>query len=550
MAESATERVRLVADLEAGRIDRTIFLQRAAAGGITVSAATAIAARAAKAAPSAASTTLRVGPWSKYGSANLDPAVNTWDYYTSPISDIFEGLATYKWGVKGWQVVPILAESFDFSKDSRRLQFKLKQGIQFHGGYGEMTAQDVKYSVERCAGAQKLFPGAKKSDTSWYATDWPNLESVKTTGKYSGIITLKSPFVPLLTLTVPYATSGYIVSQKAVQKLGRNFQLQPVGTGPYESASYTPEKSHVLKRFAGYSNASKVNTPSYHWDEIQITLAQPAALQGEQVTAPLEAGQSDFVQVQSLDAERFRKDSRFVVFDMPSPLNYNFMFMNVRHPKLRDIRVRQAIRYAMDVPGLIKVMNEAPSTQLNALLTPELTGYWEGAPVYKRDVNKAKQLLKAAGVTNLQVDLADGLTKDLGEYIQSNLKDAGITVNVIVNPPSSYQTDPKKAQLYLTNYAGAPDPFYQFEWFTCAQQGIWNWAFWCDKAYSNLETQIGSTRSSSQRQAIGVEMQKQMDKSAAFVWISEWVQHFVASKNVKPVFSPGAWPQFRAFTTA
>jgi peptide/nickel transport system substrate-binding protein len=549
MRTTADERDRLVEDLAAGRIDRSTFLRRATAAGISASAASAlVAAHSAKAAPTAKSTTLRIGPWENFGSAALDPAVNNWDYYTSPISDIFEPLATYSWGASGWELTNILADSLEFSKDSKQLSFKLKQGIQFHGGYGEMTAEDVKYSFERTAGLQKLYQDGKKSDTSWYATDWPGLEQVKTTGKYSGVAILKEPFVPLMTLTVPYATSGFIVSKKSVEKLGRSkWPLKPIGTGPYEAVSYVPNKQFVMKRFEQYGNAAKANVPSYQWDEINVRLSLPAGLQGEAVTAPLEAGDSDFVRIGSLDAERFRKDNRFTVYDKPSPLNYTFMFINVRHPKLKDIRVRQAIRYAIDVPGLIQVTREDPNTQLNALISSALVGHWPGSPVYKRDVKKAKALLAEAGVQNLQVDLADGLTKDMGEYIQANLAEAGIKVNVITNPPSVYQTDPKRAQLYLVNYAGAPDPFYQFEWFTCAQQGIWNWAFWCDKTYSNLEVKLGRTRNNAQRAQIALQMQKLMDKSAAFIWMSKSVQHFLAPKNIQPAFAPGNWPQFRAF---
>ena len=95
-------------------------------------------------------------------------------------------------------------------------------------GYGEVTAEDVKYSYERIAGL------TKPNIHSPYSGDWSTLKEVKVTGKYTGTIILKERFSPLLHSTLP-AGSGLVLSKKALLKLGnKGIAVHPIGTGPYD----------------------------------------------------------------------------------------------------------------------------------------------------------------------------------------------------------------------------------------------------------------------------------------------------------------------------
>ena len=136
-----------------------------------------------------------------------------------------EGLISFRPGT--FTNANCLATSLEPSKDGKRIHFTLRQGVEFHGGYGELTSEDVKYSYERIAGL------TKPNIHAVYQGDWNALQRVKTEGKYAGTIILKEQFAPLDRSTLP-SGAGLVTSKKAVEKLGKKFATHPIGTGPYE----------------------------------------------------------------------------------------------------------------------------------------------------------------------------------------------------------------------------------------------------------------------------------------------------------------------------
>lgn len=550
---------KLLQALARERLDRSEFLRRAGFAGVSATAASSFLntglAGGDSAVAASTSKTLRYGP--DYPPGTLDPLVNNYDYPYPPFPTIYEGLLRYPPG-SAWRAVNTLAESVERSADGKVVAFTLKQGIPFHRGFGELTAEDVKYSYERAIGKQKLYPDAAKSDAPYYGSDFGTLQQVKVTGKYRGEMHFAKPFAPLLTLTLPYATSGLIISKKAVTALGKaKWLAKPVGTGPYEVVSYNPTRELVMRRFEEYGGAAGP-AKSFPWDEIRFTLvAANAAPVGAAKTAALEAGDVDYTaSIIAQDAQRL-KAGGWEVFLPPSPLNYSLIFMNVKHPKLKDIRVRQAIRYALDIPAIIQVQNLPPNTRMNSFIVrqmPNQLGYWPGAPQRNRDVAQAKKLLTDAGVSSLSLDIGD---PEIGgqpnaaavmQVIKANLAEVGITVNIRLTVPDSYIKNPSVGQLSYTTYGGGPDPFYQFEWFTCSQQGIWNWANWCDKAFSSMEAgDLTSQTATAARTATAIKMQKLMDKSAAFVWTNSIASYSAGRKGLKAVFDPNGNPWVQYF---
>jgi len=545
-------------DVPSDKLDRREFLQRASAVGVSLTAATAlhavhdpasVTARAARRATKAAKGgTLVFGPVGD--GANYDPCTNAYDYPAPPFPSIYEGLMAYVPGAPaGSPPKNLLAESIERSADGKTYAFTLKRGVEFHHGFGELTAADVKYSFERNVGIQPLYPGAKKSDVSYYAGDMPGLSEVKVTGKYTGLVIFKEPFVPFETITLPWATSGYIVSQKAVEKYGSTWPLHPIGTGPYEVASYTPNSEMNLQRFANYSGANLKLGARNWFDQIRIMLTPlNSSPKGVALTVALQSGESDFTPyLGALDVKRLHGNSALRTYAPASPLNYFFIALDVQNPKLKDIRVRQAVRYAINIPEILAANLQSP-TRLPSLIAKQMgVGYWAGAPVYIRDVAKAKSLLAEAGVSGLTLEIADPLlTQSPGEpnsvmqVIQSNLSDAGISLDIIETPPNSYVGKAGVGSLSWTMYGGAPDPYYQFEWFTCSQIGVWNYASWCNKEYSALLPKLGSTSAVAERDAISIEMQRLIDEDVSYIWISSAIGYAASKSNVMGVFDRNA----------
>jgi len=134
----------------------------------------------------------------------LDPGWMTATNRELAIMDcIFNGLAKYKPGT--WEVVPDLAESWDISEDGEEITFYLRKGVQFQKGYGEMTANDVKFSFERI-----IDPEAKSPEKE----TWASLDHAEMIDQYTVKLVLKYPSARLFISTLP-SNAGMIVSKKA-----------------------------------------------------------------------------------------------------------------------------------------------------------------------------------------------------------------------------------------------------------------------------------------------------------------------------------------------
>src|SRR5699024_877182 len=146
----------------------------------------------------------------------LDPGFYGNAYNVDVMNCIYSRLTEYKSGKKwGWELQA--AEKLE-QVDPTHIRFKLKKGIDFTGDYGELTAEDVRFSFERIIKHNSPVKG-----------DWGPLDHVEVEDDYTGVIVLKSPFVPLWNITLPYG-AGCIVSKKAVlaaTKDGGNFGMKP-----------------------------------------------------------------------------------------------------------------------------------------------------------------------------------------------------------------------------------------------------------------------------------------------------------------------------------
>jgi peptide/nickel transport system substrate-binding protein len=459
------------------------------------------------------------------------------------MQSIYEGLVTYKPGTS--EVVNALAESFESSADGLRHDFVLKQGIEFHGDYGEVTADDVKFTYERIAGL--TTPKVE----SPYAGDWAALQEVQVTGSHSGTIVLKEPFAPLLTTTLPL-NSGLVLSQKAVTERGKEYATNPIGTGPYEFSEWAPKQKITLTRFAAYGGASSAYADPPAWAEIQLfPIPEDAAAE-----IALETGEVDFGAIPTASVQRFETNTDFSLTKV-SEIGYAWLGMNIKDPALQDINLRQAIRYAIDVPSIITAAYDDQWQQAYAMLPPgEPLGYWEDAPRYERDTDKAKAFLSnVASPGELRLTIANEPgTKPLAEVVQSNLADIGLKVNIeAVDTATFYTTSPEASnrQLFYGVYGGLlPDPSWATVWEVCDQVGQWNWMNWCNETYSSLHDEAIRETDSEKRAPIYIEMQKLIDQDVHDVWIAYPSRAYAARTGIEPVITPWGLYVPWAFQTA
>jgi len=159
----------------------------------------------------------------------LDPHVSTKTQDKLLFAMIFNGLVRFKPGTMDpAQIEPDLAKSWESSPDGLVWTFHLRQGVQCHGDYGELTAEDVAFSLNR----------AGDPSVSAVSSDYESFKSVEAVDTYTVRITLKNPVPSLLGLVANYH-GGNVVCKAAVEKLGNDgFKLHPVGTGPFAFVEY------------------------------------------------------------------------------------------------------------------------------------------------------------------------------------------------------------------------------------------------------------------------------------------------------------------------
>ena len=459
--------------------------------------------------------------------ANLDPANRTGPIDVNVLFACMQGLVGFKPGSADWQLDA--AEEIRQVSDTE-IDFKLRPGLVFTGGYGPLTAEDVKFSFERFT---KADAAGKKVD---FASDWSALDHVEVTGLLEGKIILKSAAPALWLITLPDG-SGRIISKKAFEALGGKISSTVVGSGPYVLKEWKPREQFVLAANPDYKGPI-----TGHFMEI---VGKPIK---EQKTADIafKAGEMDFESIQPENMKTFSELPATSVVALPG-IDYVWFGPNVEKKPFDDLRVRQAVRLAVDVDAILTGAYAGLYPRANALLAQGMVGYWADAPVYKRDVDGAKKLLADAGVasgfkTTLTV-LSDARFQAVAEVVQANLADAGIVVEINALDAGAYwalgeKDGSKVLDLSLIEYNGKFDPSFDTQWFTSAQVGQWNWQRWKSKDFDDLDALGAKTTDVSQRNEIYIKAQKLMDESAAFIWITHNVNTFASKSWLKPGVLP------------
>src|SRR5712692_3846094 len=235
------------------------------------------------------------------------------------------------------EVEPDLAESWKISADGTQWTFTLRRGVQFHKGFGEMTAEDVKFSFERQI---KRAPGTR------FGVNLEMIKAIEVVDPYTVQITLKA-FDPVFPLRMAGYQQGYIVSKKAVEKYGEQFKWNPVGTGPFFFDRHSPRERVVLKAFDGF-HRGRPQIDEVHWFDVPEDATKLIGL--EKGTFDLvypEATTADFdAQVRKMGA----------VIDRRGPGSQERIYINMTKPPFDDIRVRRAFMHAIDRKAIKETM--------------------------------------------------------------------------------------------------------------------------------------------------------------------------------------------------
>src|SRR5947209_13048762 len=315
-------------------------------------------------------------------------------------------------------IVPQLATGYEWAPDNKALTIKLRPGVTFHDGE-KLDAAAVKFSIER----HKTMAGSNRRG------ELAPVASVDVVDPSTVRLNLSAPFAPLLAQLADRA--GMIVSPKAAQAEGDKFGAKPVCAGPIKFVERVAQDRIVVERFPNYWNTGEI-----HIDRIVYLPIPDSTVR----LANLKSGQLDFIErMAPSDVPQLKSDTRFKIAKI-TEIGYQGITINVGKSELaqktalgKDPRVREAFELALDRDGIVQVAMDGEADVGNQWVAPSNPFYAKNVPIPKRDVARAKALLKEAGVPNPEVTLMTPTTADgqrIAQVVQAMVKEAGFDVKI------------------------------------------------------------------------------------------------------------------------
>jgi peptide/nickel transport system substrate-binding protein len=344
-------------------------------------------------------------------------------------------------------IVPQLALSQETSADGKDMTIKLRPGVKFQDGE-PLDAEAAKFSIER----HMNFPG------SFRKSELASVDHVEVVDPLTIKLVLKTPFAPLLSQLTDRA--GMMVSPKAAKEAGDKFGLHPVCAGPYKFVERVQQDRMVFEKFADYWNKDNVFIDRIVYQPIVDATVR---------LANLKSGGLDLAErILATDIKDVRADPKLVLSTTPE-LGYLGLTVNIANDKTKgglsqSDKVRQALDLSIDREALNQVVYNGEFTPGNQWVSPAHPYYQKAFPIRQRDVEKAKALLKDAGVTlPVSVDymVPKGAENEaVAQVVQSMAAEAGfdLKIRLIEFATSFKQAQAGEFQVFQINWSGRIDP--------------------------------------------------------------------------------------------
>lgn len=333
--------------------------------------------------------------------------------------NLFEGLVK---PTSDGDFIPAVASAYEETNGGKVYTFTLREGVKFHDG-SLVTAEDVKYSIEKCADTSSGGP---------LVPAYSNIESVMIKDASTIEITLKDADTEFLA----YMTTAII------PEANRNPDTNPIGTGPYMYVSRSPQENFVVKRFDEYWGEAA------HIENVTFKICANA----DTIVMDLEGGSIDmFARVTASQAAEL--SDQFEVLEGTMNL-VQAMYLNHEAEPFNNLLVRQALCYAIDPEEIMLMVSDGKGTEIGSSMFPAFGKYYlkDLNDTYHQNINKAKELLAQAGY-------GDGFS---------------FTITV----PSNYQQHIDTAQVLVEEFKAIG---------VDAQIQLIEWDSWLSDVYQNRE---------------------------------------------------------------
>ncbi|MDL2398929.1 ABC transporter substrate-binding protein [Rhizobium mayense] len=356
--------------------------------------------------------------------ATLDPHLqwNTDSYII--YRNIFDNLLTRD--SKG-EIVPQIAKSWKYL-DDKTIEFQIRDDVTFQDGT-KLTADDVAFSINRIIDPKLKSPQLSQFD---------QIAKAETTSPTVVKMTTKSAYPALLAQLVKLS----IVPKAYVEKVGdQEFNQKPMGSGPYKMTNW---QKGVETDLEAYSNYWRAKPPFQH----VVFRAVPDV---STRIADLKTGKADLIRdVQPDQASSLKEDPNTQLLSGPTE-RIGYLYINAEAGPTKDLRVRQAIAYAIDKQGLVDALLEGYGKPVDVVGAEPVFGFTDEVKGYPYDPAKAAELIKQAGAEGQTIEFltSPSYSRALVEAIQQMISEAGLKVEISSSDQATFlkrrQGDPANA---------------------------------------------------------------------------------------------------------
>ena len=320
---------------------------------------------------------------------------------------------------------PRIAESYEISDDGLDYTFHLRDDVTFHDGT-PVTADDVVFSIELYKASE--YQGSQIS----------MLSSVEATDEYTVVCHLDAPYSPFL----QGICSPMIASKAYYESSEDDFVNNPIGSGPYKFVSRAKGSNIKLEANEDYyRGAPEIKEVTF--EVIPDSSTKAIALQ---------TGEVNFAEIDSATKPQLEANPAITIAEVPTS-SFSYIAMNTEKEPFNDVKVRQAINYAIDRDNLVAVCYDGEAEVNSNICAKERFGYSDDQFQYTYDPEKAKELLAEAGIET-PYDLGEILVAEkysnLATVIQNDLKAVGLDVTISVKEFNSYISDLQNGSYGIT----------------------------------------------------------------------------------------------------
>ncbi len=411
-------------------------------------------------------------------------------------------------------LVPALAEGWDFQEGGKRILFRLRRGVTFHDGTA-FTSKDVAATLKRMQ---------DKNTGSPHGAEFSLIERIETPDPNTVVLHLSSPLAPLL---ATLASGWSAILPAHLIEAGHDFGSRPVGTGPFKFKSWVRDNQILLEKNTSYWMRGKPKVPGV---EFRIITERSIQVQG------LLSGQLDVIDMyDAIDLPILEKNPAVKVEKVLTSL-VMVMAMNTSRPPLSDLRVRQAINHAIRKEEVLEVAYGG-GIPVGTFMDASDPYYVDFTSLYPYDPEKARALLQEAGVASdrtLEMILPQNYEPHVraGQIYQEMLQKVGLTVKIRLVDWSTWISDVyRKANYDLTviGHTGKLDPDSRLANYGTDK----TYVRWVHPEAASLITKAKSIMNPAERKALYSRVLEIMAREVPFVFVGTSYRYVGTRKDIE-----------------